>query len=549
MSQVTPTKTFSLRGFPGGLNSEYVEHLRDPAEAEAANFVFASGGEAIVRRGLHLLASHDSWTGTPAAARLGSLFPFTPDAGTNKFLITVDLDGKVWRTATGPASPLAACNIQVESAPVQINLGAPPAAPDGATLAGWFVLVCEDDYPYVWNGTDTYWMKVTDNTPSDGGTESSWEFPICSTVCSHMGRMWAAGNDTYPSRLFWSGAVGTLKEGTAVAAGPWNWPSTNWVEVNPEDGGEITKIVPFGQAVIVFKTNSTYAFVGVGDPDSARLYPLHLSVGCTLPGTAATATGQLFWASADGVYVYDGSGVTRIDGKVRTALQTLAAATYAKYANAYTLNERYHLMMPNTSLTTNTVAHYVFDTENRRWEYHDDGGFGAALHVDDAYVTRWGGVFQAVTHDGYDDVVAAGGTSSVATVAASLKTAWLPPPESKEGTEYRVRRFDVYLDRPAVSGSIACTYVVRLWANYNETTKVVGYTLNLDTLQTAAQPFVVSLPGYAGLCDSFRISIDAVPPGTDTGTERITVNGINVLLSERAPKRSKLLVSGVSQEA
>lgn len=547
MSTVTPTKTYALKGWPGGLNTEYVEHLRDPSEAETANFVFAAGGEAYVRQGLHLLASHDSWTGTPPAGRLAALFSFTPDAGTNKYLIAVDVDGKVWRTGTGPASPLVACNVV---AGTQINLGAQSIVPDGATLAGYFVLVSEDNHAYNWDGTiGNTWEEITDHTLSDNGTETTWEFPISSTVCSHMGRMWAAGNDTYPSRLFWSGAVGTLVTGTETAAGPWNWPSTNWVEVNPEDGGEITKIVPFGQAIIVFKTNSTYAFVGVGDPESARLYPLHMSVGCTLPATAAAATGKLFWASADGVFMYDGSGVNRIDQKVRSALQTLAAATYAKYANAYTLNERYHLMMPGSSLTTNTVAHYVYDTEHARWEYHDDGGFGSALHVDDAYFTRWGGVFTVAGHDGYDDTISAAGVASTTSVAASLKTAWLPPPDNREGTQYRVRRIDLYLDRPAVSGSIAATYVVRLWANYNETTKVVGYTLNIDTLQTAAQPFLVQLPGYSGLCDSFRISIDAVPPGTDTGTERIAVNGVGVLLSERAPKRSKLLASGMSMEA
>jgi hypothetical protein len=548
MSNVTPTKTFVLKGFPGGLNSEYVEHLRNPSEAETTNFAFATGGEAFVRQGLHLLAAHDSWTGGAGAAkRLGPLFSFTPNASANKYLITVDLDGKVWRTGDGPASPLVACNI---ATPAQINLGVPTIVPDAAILGDFIVLVSEDNHAYNWDGTTgNTWEEITDHTLDDSGTSTTWEFPICSTVCSHLGRMWAAGNDTYPSRLFWSGAIGTLKTGTEVAAGPWNWPATNWVEINPEDGGEITKIVPFGQAVIVFKTNSTYAFVGVGDPDNARLYPIHMSVGCTLPGTAAAGTGRLFWASSDGVYVYDGSGVTRVDGKVRSALQTLTAGTYAKYASAFCLGERYHLMIPGTSLTTNAVAHYVFDSEHNRWEYHDDGGFGAALVFDDPYTTRWGGVMALASHDGYDDTYTAAGVAGTTTVAAGLKTSWLPPPDAREGMEYRVRRIDLYLDRPSVSGSMACSYVVRLWTNYNETTRSIGYTINMDTVQTVAQPFLIQLPGWSGLCTAFRVSVDAVAPGTDTGTERIAVNGVGFLLSERPAKRSRMLASGVTKEA
>jgi hypothetical protein len=556
MAKVTPTSTWVVKGFPGGLNTEYDEHLRNPNEAETTNFTFGRDGGAVVRKGLDLLSAHDSWTGGPPATnlRLASMFPFVTSTG-KKFLIAVGLDGKVWRTGDGPTGSLVACNID-SSGPVQINLGAPPIAPDGAVLDDYFVLVCEDQHSYFWDGSSTYWTEVTDHTLNDGGTSGTWEFPIASTVCSAFGRMWAAGNDSFPSRLFWSGAVGTSKAGSADDAGPWNWPTANWVEVNPEDGGAITKIIPFGQAIIVFKTNSTYAYVGVGDPDSARLYPLHQQVGCTLPATAATATGRLFWCSVDGAYQYDGSGISRIDEKVRSALADLADDTYAMWANAFTLDERYHLLMPSTSTSTNTVAHYVYDSESQRWEYHTDGGWGSATILDQPYVTRWGGVFKMWGNDGWDDTYSAVGAAVADTVDATLKTAWLPPPENRTGTRYRVRRMDLYLGRPTygATGSdnqqIPCKYAVRLYTNYAETTKVIGYELNIDTIKTVAEDFVVSLPGYSALVDAFRLVIVSVPPtSSDTGTERLAVNGLAVLLSERAAKRSVGLVSGASVES
>lgn len=551
MAKVTPTSTWVVKGFHGGLNTEFDEHLRDPSEAETTNFQFGRDGGAVVRKGLDLLATFDNWTANPDTGRLAAMFPFRP-TGKN-YLIAVDLDGKVWRTDSSAAGPLVACNWLNEATPTQITLGAPPIVPDGATLDDYFLLVCEDDSPFYWDGAATYWGKITDNTPgnadeSAAGISTAWECPVLSTICSAFGRIWGAGNDTYPSRLMWSGEVGTLKSGTAQAAGPWSWSSNDWVEVNPEDGGAITKVVPFGQAIIIFKDNATYAFVGIGDPASARLYPLHLQVGCTLPGTAVSATGKLFWASIDGVYQYDGSGISRIDHKVRSAIADLADDTYAMYANAFTLDERYHLMLPSTSLSSAVVAHYVYDSEAQRWEYHTDGGWGNALLVDQPYVTRWGGVYKMWGNDGWDDTCSAAGAAGTATVAATLKTAWLPPPDQRTGTRYRVRRLDLYLGRPTV-GSLPCTYTVRLYTNYQETTKVVGFTLDLDTIKTVAEDFVLTLPGYSGLTDAFRVEIVAVPPGTDTGTERIAVNGLAVLLSERAAKRSVGLVSGATVEA
>jgi len=545
MAQVTETKTFMVKGWPGGYNVEDYEHLRSPDEFDACDFNLGPRGEAVIRAGLLRLAEHDSWTGTPPEARLASLFYFTPDAGLHKYLIAVDLDGKVWRSADGPASPLSACKVV---AGTQINLGTPPVVPSGATLGGIFVLSCEDDDAYYWPGTagDT-WVKVTDHTLDDNGTSATWEFPVSSTTCSGWARMWAAGLDANPSRLFWSGALGTTQADGVNAAGPWNWPATNWVDINPEDGGEITRIFPFGQAIIAFKGNSTYALVGAGDPSTARLYPIHGNIGCTLPGSVAESTGKLFWATDDGVYQYDGSGVTRIDRKVRSLMASLAGGTYAKWVTGYAAGERYHLHFPIA--TTGTEAyHFVYDTELQAWEFHTDGGWGAALVSDQAYVTRWGGIYTLGGNSGYDAICSAAGTlDTKVTVPCYLKTSWLPPPDQRTGSKYRVRRIDLYLERPAVSADITCAYHVRLYSDYNETAKVAGYTLNLDTLEPLAESFTVTLPGYSGLVDSFRLEV--APVGAD-GEERIGLNGVSFMLSERAAKRGPYsrLPSGVTVE-
>jgi len=113
---------------------------------------------------------------------------------------------------------------------------------------------------------------------------------MAGTICSAFARMWA-GNVThgadpgvhYPSRLMWSGAVGTTIEGGAVPAGPWNWPDSNWLEVNPEDGGTITKIIQYGQSILIFKEQSIHVLVGAGDPTTATLYTVDSNVGCTSP--------------------------------------------------------------------------------------------------------------------------------------------------------------------------------------------------------------------------------------------------------------------------
>lgn len=173
MVQVTETKTFALQGWAGGLNSENQRHLRAPDEAEISDYNLGPRGEVVVRLGLDRLAAHDTWTG--GNVRLTSLFPYTPDAGATRYLIAVDLDGKVWRTNAGPGSTISACLSAGVGNP-QVDLGATTIVSDATTLGGYFVLTREDGHAWKWDGSGgATWVEITDHALDDNGVEGTWE--------------------------------------------------------------------------------------------------------------------------------------------------------------------------------------------------------------------------------------------------------------------------------------------------------------------------------------------------------------------------------------
>jgi hypothetical protein len=106
--------------------------------------------------------------------------------------------------------------------------------------------------------------------------------------------LYLAGDINHPDRLYFSDPI--------TSGGVINWQATNFVDVNPDDNGNITALKKAGTLLYVFKDNGTYRWNGTStDPDKI------FEVGTTSQESVQESQGVLFFFNPQGIYATDGS--------------------------------------------------------------------------------------------------------------------------------------------------------------------------------------------------------------------------------------------------
>ena len=84
--------------------------------------------------------------------------------------------------------------------------------------------------------------------------------PVGSIVRVHKNRLWVAGDESNPSRLYWSGL---LNDEVWTTGDTGDFFDSGYVDIDPDDGGIITGIGPsFHGELIVYKTTGIYRIQG-----------------------------------------------------------------------------------------------------------------------------------------------------------------------------------------------------------------------------------------------------------------------------------------------
>ena len=118
----------------------------------------------------------------------------------------------------------------------------------------------------------------------------------------------------YPSRLYWT----SLYQ-------PDRW--VGFIDVNPEDGDEITQILSFHNNLIIFKRSRTYLLLG-SSPVNFEVRLVNAEVGLVAPRALATLDNRvIFYAGRAGIYAFDGSNFARISNKIRPDILSIRQAT------------------------------------------------------------------------------------------------------------------------------------------------------------------------------------------------------------------------------
>ena len=163
--------------------------------------------------------------------------------------------------------------------------------------------------------------------------------PRCKYCTVFNERAFMAGDADYPNRLYYS-ALGN----------PDYFPASNFLDITPDDGDEITGLMKFAGRLYIFKTNTTATLTAYGLPIEWTVTPKVLSIGIPDIRVAADCGGVLVLCNRAGVHAYSGGQLIDIShsergsniksqwDKVVVSKLSEARAVYDEVRNEYILS-------------------------------------------------------------------------------------------------------------------------------------------------------------------------------------------------------------------
>lgn len=329
--------------FGGGRNTQNAPYLLSESECRDDLNVHTSLLGDIEKRHGFVTFSGETLTGEPAKATLvHSLYPANTST---KSLIagvsTAATDSLVKINTSGIASNLKTgltAGKRWDWAQAEVSGGAGP-------LFGMNGI----DTPQRWNGeaaSTSNWTAVTGTVPPKGRFLTFWS-----------SRLWCAEG----SRLWYSGITGSSPD-------PLNWDANNYVDLEPNDGQEITGMGIVGPYLIVFKARKTYK---ITDPVTAANVKVSQELGCVAHRSIVQTPIGLFHLSEDqGVCRTDGAKVEPISDQIRPDFVEIASHPETQEQAAAIMDgDRYYLSVSYDGVRNDHTLEY--DVTARSWWLHD----------------------------------------------------------------------------------------------------------------------------------------------------------------------------------
>ena len=256
------------------------------------------------------------------------------------------------------------------------------------------------DYVFKTNGADAMGSSA-DPRPTGGswGTTNCLATLIPKYTCVWEDRVYAlndASATEYPSRIYWS----SLPSGAPLAIT--FTPGTDYADINPDDGDEITWGEPFGSRLLIFKNNALYRWTfGQVEPDKI------IDEGTHQGYTVKQIHGICFFANKYGIWAYSGDRPKLISRKVQPFIDAVDSANltnmraevdndhYYLYIGTVTVNgTSYANAMLAYTISLNAWAVYTFPWAIKsmaRAQLHVTSSTFDAIYIgnDDGYVYRF----------------------------------------------------------------------------------------------------------------------------------------------------------------
>jgi len=329
--------------FSGGLNTQSGPYLLQGNECREALNVHTSQTGDIEKRNGFVTLSGSSLTGEPVKATgVHTLFPSNTSTKSLVGVATTSTTDTIFKMTTGGTASVLKSGMTANTrwyfAQAEVNGASGPVF----GLNGV-------DTPKRWNGEAAEmsdWVATTGTVPKEA-----------KYLTYFSSRLWCAKG----SRLYYSGITGSTPD-------PLNWDAENFVDLEPNDGQEITGIGIVGAWLIVFKPRKIYQ---VYDPNSAANRKVSDSIGCIAPrSVVSTPLGLMFLSEDQGICKTDGNSVTPFSDTIKPDIdRVLASPSTAKNAAGTLLNRRYMLSV-STGGTRNDHT-YEYDMIAGSWWLHD----------------------------------------------------------------------------------------------------------------------------------------------------------------------------------
>lgn len=265
-----------------GLNTNDSITIDDTELTECLNFDLSPSGELKKRPGL-VRPNNTGITAAENVLALGVLYIATGGAH-----ILARTGQNIWYTADGGVSwtGIFAAN-----------------ASFGTVLEG----TQYNDTFYMVNGSAT---TIWTWNGSVGATITPT--PVGSSITAYKDRLWVANRNSTvtPSRLYFS----KIADFTSATG----WPSTNFLDVSPNDGDYISAIVPYQDLLYIFKSRSIWVLYVSGDPTTWTLKNTFLGAGCTHSSAIKIHDDYIYFMGAYGFYKTDGTQLVNISSAVKT---------------------------------------------------------------------------------------------------------------------------------------------------------------------------------------------------------------------------------------
>ncbi len=326
-----------LFNFGGGLNTKYSNNeIGDNESPDLLNVNFDQNGAVVKRRGFIPLNSQHIDSNA-----IMSLIPFEKSDG-SRYLVAcsgTSVYSWDWNALAWTA--------------IKTGLSG-----NGVKFTGSVY----NDVLYLWNGVDTPMTW-------DGSTFGALSYPpgSCAYAVVSGNRMYAAGDPLARSRLYYS---------TADDPTDWNATSTEggFIDIDTNDGDIITGLALLLDSVVIFKRKSIWVLKGA-DPAYYTLIAAHAGVGCVSHWTIQNVLNNLVFLSEDGVYAFNGTGVTLLSDKIGPSLIGTGGHTGLNWkdignAEATVYQWKYWLSVP-TGLSSTNDALYLYHYLSPAWTVYD----------------------------------------------------------------------------------------------------------------------------------------------------------------------------------
>jgi hypothetical protein len=303
--------------------------IPDGAVTEAVNVQFDSKGAIAGRLGITTLGSTIQ-AGYPIFgihnSQNGSMFAAISQGGSMR--VYAFPSGGAWTSSlTGGSANIKVRFLEAGGRTIALNFG------NASNMYSSVQFLTVND-AWVTTGTPINPQAITDDTA--GGVQPQYGEVFKSRIYLAGGN--TNGNNVTSSRLWYSNVVNS--------AGEFNWtPSTDWVDINPNDGENITGLKRYSLELLVFKPNYIYRFrTSSVDPD-----PL-IKIGTRSNESIIEGKKGLYFHHDSGFYRYTGGYPTEIS---RPISDIVDAIPFSQYDDISSWKDGDHIYWSLGNLTLN----------------------------------------------------------------------------------------------------------------------------------------------------------------------------------------------------